>query len=33
MLAYVCKYVPIEVFKALGEDIEIIDGGDAGGIN
>ena len=25
MLAYVCKYVPIEIFKALGEDIEIID--------
>ena len=24
MLAYVCKYVPIEVFKALGEDIEIL---------
>ena len=25
MLAYVCKYVPIEIFKVLGEDIEIID--------
>ena len=25
MLAYVCKYVPIEIFKTLGEDIEIID--------
>ena len=25
MLAYVCKYVPIEIFKAMDEDIEIID--------
>ena len=24
MLTYVCKYVPIEVFKAMGEDIRII---------
>ena len=25
MLAYFCKYAPIEIFEAMGEDVQIID--------